>query len=190
MSEENDLGIDPVMPTQDPAQNPKGSGRWVKILLAASLGVNLLIGGLVFGNFLHGRADIGGPEGRIPIEARMLREMGLGPFLGAFVSEQRRQLAHDLREHVPTTQNNRAALVRELTDILQAIRAEPYDSVALEAVFASQNGRISDRVTQGRNVVLDAIMSMNNEERAAFADRMEHSMRRAMTRAGHDQPSR
>lgn len=182
MSTESGFGVDPAKPTG----NQKGSGRWVKALLAASLGVNLLIGGLVFGNFLHGRAGDGAYGGRPPAQARMLQEMGLGPFLGAFPSEQRRQLGRALRERVGTSEVNRAALARELTGILQAIRAEPYDPVALETVLASQKGRIADRATEGRNVVLDFIISMSNEERTTFADRMENSMRRAVSRARPD----
>lgn len=182
MQKENGPMIEPGKTNgTTPGQKP-----WTKILLVVSLGTNLLIAGLILGNFLQGRNV--GNDGDIPVEARMMREMGLGPFLGAFPQPQRRELVRSLRERIGTLQMNRSTLARELTDILGAIRAEPYDHNVLETVFDRQKGRVTERAEVGRDVVLEAILAMSTAERETFADRMERSMARAVESTRRPRP--
>lgn len=183
MHEENSSGVGPEKRAPSTAK-PKA---WVKVLLVVSLGINLLIVGLIFGAFLHGR-DILHERGTIPPEARIMREMGLGPFLGAFPPEQRRQLGRSLREHIGSNQVNRADLAAELAKILQTIRADPYEHSALAAVFDRQKTRIADRAAVGRDVLLEAILAMSTEERATFASRMQRSMQRDLENFRRDRP--
>ena len=162
------------------AQGNQGTEKWVRALLALSLGANLLIAGLVVGTYAHERDQLGAPrDGALP-EARVMRELGLGPFMNAFPEAKRRQMGQELRGRIGTSNMNRASLADELAAILEATRAQPYDHGELTAVIERQKQRISDRADIGRDVVLEAIEEMSPEERAAFADRMERSLRHAL----------
>lgn len=162
-----------------------GTRLWVKVVLTLSLGVNLLIVGMIAGNFLRNTGADAHEHGGMLAEARIMRELGLGPFLGAFPADHRRDLARSLRDHVGTPQGMRENLAQELGDMLAALRAEPYDPAALDRVLSQQKRRVADRADAAKSVILDAIQAMSPAERAKFADRMERSMRRALENAEH-----
>ncbi len=171
-------------PDAQPSPDRMRTKRWVRGLLALSLGVNLLIAGLVVGAYIHDRGQIGELRGSQPPEARVLRELGLGPFLNAFPPQERREMAQLMREQVGNFRVNRDALADELEAILQAIRSEPYDHAVLLVVIERQKERITSRAEVGRDVVLGAIEGMSPAEREQFADRMERSIHQAMEKAG------
>ncbi len=158
-----------------------GTRMWLRIILVASLGLNLLVIGLVGGAYLRVAKHAGPGESRPP-EAQVMRELGLGPFLSAFPHEQRRHMARELREQVGNFRLNREALLTELTAILASLKAEPYDHTALEAAIDRQKTRINQRSQAGRNVLLSQIGAMTQQERLEFAGRLEKSLNRAMER--------
>lgn len=177
------------MQNDAPQANTKSrSRRWVRVVLAVSLGLNLLVVGLVGGAYFRVVKHTGAGEFPPP-EVRVMRELGMGPFLSAFPHEQKRQMARQLREQVGTFRLNREALVTELGAMLEALRAEPYDHAALEVLIDRQKARISTRAETARNILLNQISSMTPEERLEFAGRLEHSLSRALERQqNHGRP--
>ncbi len=174
-----------------PQAPPPGTGApWLKALLALSLGANLLIAGIFIGSSLNpagpgpgpgpGPAPGAGPRPpQASTTARLLRELGLAPFIAAFPADVRRQMGRDLRARLGPPQADRAELLDELEQILALLRGAPFDATALSAVFERQSQRLDRRTEIGRQVLVEAIANLTPAQRAALADRFESSLRRA-----------
>ncbi len=171
--------------TDGNARVPGALRRWVPIALAVSLALNLLVAGMFLGVWIKS------PEKPAPgatndarllrDDARLLRDLGLGPFLSAFPPDSRRRVAQRIRAEVGSLADGRAALVRELKEMLDLMRADPFDPEALARVVEAQKQRLHQRADVGREVVLEAIIQMSPEERRAYADRLERALRRALS---------
>jgi uncharacterized membrane protein len=169
----------------DPSQTnatQAGTRTWVRILLAVSLTVNLLVLGLVIGAHLRYGADVrldGPPDGR-----SAMRDLGYAPFIDALPRDQRRALGHALRDRAGSFAMNREALARELAAILEVLRADPFTPDALTAVLDQQRARIDERARAGRELLMERIGAMSAAERQEFADRLETAFRRGSAREG------
>lgn len=145
------------------AAAPK-AGRGMKIALILSLTLNLLIFGVMGGAMLaHGGRD----------DPRRVRDVGFGPYTEALSPEDRKALRDAFIKAVPDFRAGREEARADVAKLAEAIRAEPYDRAAVEAVFASQAERIEARLTIGRNLLLDRLDAMAPEARAALAGRIE-----------------
>lgn len=165
------------------AQPPRRTRRLVKVILTVSLTLNLLVVGLVVGAHLRD-----GQDGRRfgPPDRSIARDMGFGPFIGAFPREDRRELALALRERAGPFLDNRQALVDEMQGILTALRTEPFDAEALSSLMSAQGERIRSRAELGREVLVEQIGKMTPRERARFADELERGLRHSMDRIRSD----
>ena len=136
-------------------------GRW-KILLIASLSLNLLVVGLIAGAFLD-RRD--GPP------AHALR--GATPFIAALGPEDRRQLFRHLRNSrdVGDQKGRFRALIAALT-------SEPFDRDLVADLLGTQRARVADRSKRGEAALIDRLSDMSAEDRAAYAQRLERLVRR------------
>ena len=175
-----------------PPLGPKAPGtpRWVKVSLAVSLALNLAIAGLVIGAIFGNHGGHPSPYGTQPPEARIMRELGLGPFLAAFEQEDRRKMARLMRQRIGGFRVNREVLATELNNILEAVKAVPFDPAQLEALMTQQTQRITLRADAGRSVILETIGQMSDAERATFAANMHRAMQRALQRAQERTPDR
>ena len=143
---------------------------WGRIVLFASLALNLLVVGLVAGAMLrHDRFDSHPP----------LRDLGYGPFGEALSPTDRRALARGLIGHAGDLQANRDDIRRQFAEMLAVLRARPFDAKALAALVQNQQIKLKERQAIGQTLLLDRIEAMSDEERAAFADRLEQNLRRA-----------
>ncbi len=115
--------------------------------------------------------------------ARLLRELGLGPFIAGFPPEKRRQMLRDLREALGPRRAERTALLQELQEILAILRSEPFDAAAFGAVMDRQKQRLSARAEVGRDVIVAAITGLTPEERLALADSFSAAVEAARRRA-------
>ncbi len=168
-----------------PLQSPAAarSPLWMRITLAVSLALNLLVVGVIAGAFIAGLDKrTSRPSGGTP-EVRMMREMGFGPFLNAFNADQNRELGRLIRQEVGSLAMNRDALRQELATMVSTLRSTPYDHAAFSAVMERQRQRMNARTEAALSVVLKAIGEASDADRIAFADRLERSLRRAMERA-------
>jgi uncharacterized membrane protein len=141
---------------------------WAKIILALSLGLNLLFLGLAGGAFLRD-----GPPGR----NNSVRDLNFGPMTEALTGEDRESLrrsfqraAPDLREHRRDTQN-------DLGELLTVLRAADFERAKVEALFARNNERAAQRQKLGQNLMLDLLVAMTTDARHEFADRLEMAMK-------------
>lgn len=162
---------DPKTPTPPPTK-PATSGRWVRILLILSLGLNLLIVGLAAGAAWRHAGDRGG------------RDFGFGPLSEAFSTEDRRELREAFVERHPDARAERQAMREDLEALITALRAEPFEPIALEAAMTKISQRNAQLLQTGSELVVAQIKAMDATERAAFADRLEKGMRK---RGGRDE---
>jgi uncharacterized membrane protein len=153
---------------------------WVKVLLAVSLALNLLVAGVVvgarFGDGPHGHDGRPGPRGGF--------DPALGPFSRALPEPYRDRALDELRARAGDARANRAALAGQVSEMLSLLRDEPFDAQAMGAVLDAQSAVFAERGEIGRDVVLEQIAAMSPAERAALADRLERGLRRALEGAG------
>jgi uncharacterized membrane protein len=159
-------------PTPEAIKRPR---RWPRVLLTVSLLFNLLVLGAIAGAHLRDGRD----AGRMPPADRVtMHGTGFAPFFEALPREARGEIGRALRARGEPARPDRAALEAEFASILAALRAEPFERSALEAVMQAQQARVSTRVEAGRGALLDILESMSPSERAAFAERMEQRLAR------------
>ena len=160
------------MITPSPLPSPPPGGRKLRIALAVSVALNLLILGLVAGAVLRD----GGPHGR------MVRDLDFGPFTEALTPEDRDALRRDFIRQAPDLRDMRRQMRDDFSTLLAALRAEPFDVEALRGVVANQGDRMAARLELGQDLMLARIAAMTPAERAAFADRLEQRLERGPKR--------
>lgn len=171
-------------PTETPVP---GRRRWVQVLLAASLTVNVLVLSVVAGAVLRdGHDGKDGRDRRKPpsAERSMLREGGLTPFFDAMSPEARERMAEAFRAEGGVAKPDKAELAADFRDFISILRAEPFDPAALGAVLETQHARVETRILTGRRVLVEQIEAMEPVERAGFADALEARFEDALSRAG------
>ncbi|SEN60384.1 Uncharacterized membrane protein [Gemmobacter aquatilis] len=150
-------------------QTPKARfPRGMRILLVASLALNLLVLGGVGGMILKGP----------PPRHDLVRDLGFGAFTEALSDADRAALRSDFLRRTPDLQAKRAEMRGDLDLVLAALRATPFDPAALDAAMARQSVRIEARIAMGQALMRDRFVAMSPQDRAAFADRLERSLLR------------
>lgn len=157
---------EPVEPKQ-----PSRRWRWV---LGASLALNLLFVGLIAGAMLRHDGPRG--AGKPPPE---MRGFGL-PYMRALPKENRRALFDTLRDggYLPRRADRRAAF----EEMVAAMRMQPFDASAAEAVLQGQADRLLIAQSAAQTEWLRLVSGMTDAERTAYADRMEERMEERMRR--------
>lgn len=142
--------------------------KWQKIVLVASLALNLLVVGIVAGAALKG----GGSGGQQRFD------LTVGPLTRAMEGNHREAVRDALRESGAFARNGRTAMRADMAAMLATLRAVEFDQAAFRDALMRQRARLQS----GQNAVLDAVASqiedMSFEERAAFANRLEEQGRR------------
>ncbi len=162
----------PPAPPPPPPPPPRPAGRGIKIALAVSLALNLLVAGLAVGAMLRGGPAPGG------------RDFGLGPLSEALSREDRSALREAFLNRHPDARAERRAMRAEFDTLLAALRAEPFDPAALDAALQAIAQRNTELLETGRGLVAARLKAMDAEARAAFADRLEDGLRRMGRRDG------
>ncbi len=137
---------------------PNRTARWVKLLLAVSLAINLGIAGLFAGAALrapHNHAAPEAPEG-IAIIAR------------ALPVKYQRQLRQSLRDHREDLRIDRAELTGLRNRLVRALRAKPFDIAAVDAVFQDQRAMLDAILATGHAEILKQIEQMSAADRKRF----------------------
>lgn len=142
--------------------------RGMRILLISSLALNLLVVGGVGGLILKGP----------PHHPDLVRDLGFGAFTEALSDADRAALRSDFLRRTPDLKAKRAEMRGDLDLVLGALRATPFDPVALDAALARQTTRIQARLAIGQTLMRDRFVAMSPQDRAAFADRLERSLLR------------
>ena len=156
--------------------SPTATGRWVKIALVVSLALNLLVVGLIAGAMIRHDREERGERDRARVETP--RDFVRSPFLGALEPDERRAVGRELMAAEGSIRENRAELRARFERLLEAIRAEPFDRAAVEAVLDEQRAVGARRLEIAEEAVLDRLSAMPPAARAAYADRLDRSLRR------------
>ncbi|PRY79657.1 heavy-metal resistance protein [Yoonia maritima] len=136
------------------------NGRTVRIVLVASLALNLAVAGLAIGSLASGRIGDGPPRSF---------DLGLGPISRALESEDRRQVAIALRRSRPMADFD----VRgQIAKMVLTLRADPFDPDALRILMAEQSQHTEQLQHNAHNVLINHFTTMSVDERNAFADRL------------------
>lgn len=152
------------------------SGKGLRVALAISVALNLLIVGLVAGAVLRD----GGPRGR------MMGDLGFGPFTEALSGADRDALRQAFLARMPDMRDMRRQMRADFAALLDALRAEPFDAAALRAAMEAQSARMGERLQVGQDLLLERLAAMTPEARAAFADRLEARLRHGPGGRGPD----
>lgn len=149
--------------------------RWMAVALSLSLALNLLIAGALLGAWLRHDGAHGADRTRTAAVERLL---GRSPFVAALAPEDRRAVLSDLRDRTGPLMRNRADLRQRLEAVLETLRAEDLDRGRLEALIAEQRMLGMRRMEIGEAALIGRIAEMSLEERRAYADRLDRSIRR------------
>jgi uncharacterized membrane protein len=148
---------------------PSGAPRWMKVLLAVSLALNLGVLGLVGGAALREAGDRGRPD---------VRDIGFGPFSEALSLQDRQELRRAFLRDGGNPRAMRQMMRAEVGTLLQVLRTEPLQEAELRAAFSQFQQRGQERLDLGQRLLADRIIAMSPDDRARFADRLEEVMAR------------
>lgn len=142
--------------------------------LGVSLGVNLLVIGLVAGVAFRS----GGPHGDM---GRSMRDYGT-PYIIALPEERRRAMFRDIRGKRPDKSVNRAARRAMFSQALTALRADPFDADRARAALTAQREAMFQVQQTVQDAWLEEIGQMDKAARLAYADRLEDLLKRGSRR--------
>lgn len=147
-------------------KSPSRRSVWLRILLGASLALNLLVLGLAIGAVLR----FGGPDGarRPPpvLGAALYRELP---------REDRRAYRKAMQELPNVRGPDRKTAARQ---IAQLLRATPFDPDALGTLLGEYATRRDKWHAMAGMVLLEQVDQMSENERMAYADRIEEALSR------------
>lgn len=154
----------------------------LRIALGASLALNVAIIGLVLGAVLsHApRPSRGHNPGEVHHHDSRILE--IGPYGRALSREDRRAILTALEPHRETLREDRQAVREGFDRILDLLRSEHLDATALRSMLADQRSRAARASDLVADVLVAQVSAMSPAERAAFADRLEHALRRGPDR--------
>jgi len=147
---------------------PRGGMRpWLRVLLVASLAVNLLVLGALGGavmtwghgpHFTHGRG-IGGPLTR------------------ALDRDDRRAIGREMRRTFGGAHRGAGPAGGDPGALVADLRAVPFDPAPVEDRLSRHREALGKRMEMGQRLLLERLSEMSDAERAAFADRFERHLR-------------
>lgn len=145
---------------------------WLKVVLAVSLGLNLLIAGAVVGAKMSGfRSD------RVDDKGERLG-FSVGPYGRALTKEDRREMRKAFVKRAPELRQDRRAMRGFGQDLVAALRQQPFDGDAITTILTKQLELAGDMQAVGKDVLAERISAMTPEARLAFADRLEMMLKR------------
>jgi len=163
-----------------PTRPAKSQARWLKILLAVSLALNLAVAGTVAGIALRGH-DPGRPG------PTAVRDLNFGPFTDALTRDQRRAMLRDFAAKGPGLREVRAQMRGDFETVMAALRATPFDPAAFRSAVEGQTNRIAARAEAGRDSLVTLVLQMSDADRAAFVERLEKTLARRSEKGDRDQ---
>ena len=157
-----------------------GKRDWKRVLLIASVSLNLLVAGVVVGGIVaHDR--------RPP--RPVVDNVSLGPFTDALSREDRQALVRAAQGEGRNLRDMRERASAEMREVIAALTAEPFDKVKLQAMLESFRTRSMERFALGERLMLDRLAEMTPEQRRTFAERLRVQTER-FERGGPPPPPR
>lgn len=150
------------------AETQKTPRRWGRILLVASLALNLAVIGIV-----AGAVFMGGKKG-----GHQRFDLTVGPLTRAMEPEQRDAVREALRESGAFERGERSAIRVDVAVLTATLRADVFDETAFREALNRQRARLQTAQDAMLDAVAASVTDMTPKDRAAFADRLEEQMRR------------
>lgn len=141
--------------------------RWQRILLVASLALNLAVAGVFVGIALQG-----GPKDRM-----QRIDLTVGPLTRAMDEDRRLALRTAVRDSGEFRPMDRDALRADMLTLVDELRADEFNADAFRENLLRQRTRLQSGQDVVLSAILDEISDMSMEERAAFADRFLEQLR-------------
>lgn len=152
-------------------EKSKSGSSKTRILLIVSLGVNLLVAGIVAGAFLSG-----GSEKRGATREHM--NLPLGPYGRAFSKEDRAELRAAFEARRPWFEKSRRQMRGFGKEMAAAVRADPFEATVITDILARQSAVWGAFQAEGQKLFVERVSAMTPEQRSVFADKLEKGMNR------------
>ncbi len=140
-----------------------GKLKWILVLLAASLAVNLFIGGVILGRQFRGDdGPKGGPRERVEFNLRRLASYlpeSEQDALRGILQEHRRNLRGHFRDMRQSEQR-----------IKDLLGAEAVDLPALEAALEAHQAKAEELKAPLRDIILNVVAKLDQETRQALVE--------------------
>jgi uncharacterized membrane protein len=174
--------------TQFPRAKRKGSVA--RVVLVASLALNLAVVGLVVGAAL--RSDDTNRPGSDSYRARAMqnRDFGMGPFIGALDEEARRGVGQAFVKRAGSSDNARKDARVKLSATLEFLTADPFDADAFRENLEAHQAQFSERQNVGLMVLVDYLVELSPADRVSYAERLELALTRPASRGQDRGPDR
>ncbi|WP_417269462.1 periplasmic heavy metal sensor [Celeribacter sp.] len=169
---------------QTPPQ--KGTFHWSRVVLVVSLALNLAVVGMVAGAAL--RRDDGARGDGERVRVMQTRDFGFGPYVGAFEGKDKRELGRAFMEKAGGRVEARKRVEAQFNAVMAALRAEPFDPSAFEAVIVEQQADLAARQEIGARLLAQKVANMTHDERAAYAKRLDEMVKRGPQEPPKDGP--
>lgn len=152
----------------DDVIKPSKGPRWVKIALAVSLSLNLLIVGLAFGMFNQVR------KGAPPIRAGE----AAGAYTFALKPEDRHEIGKAMYDRSKSSGRDRERVTGEYERMITILTADTFDREAAKEVLGSQFDIANERRVIAEDLLLDRLEEMTAQERVEFSERLREGVKR------------
>jgi len=154
--------------------------RALRIVLFASLALNLLVVGAAVGIAVNGPpGPPGGPRGSAGQDTAL-------PYTRALDEDQRRDLRRQLRREITKDRQDmrevRAALLAGYQEALALLRADTFDAAAMSTVLDRQAERGAQVRVRGQALLTEYLSGLSTEDRMAYADRLEAELEKVARR--------
>ena len=137
---------------------------WLRLVLFASLALNLAVAGVVVGGVLRGHDGFHPPpRGRDFVF----------PYTHALDEDQRRELGRSLRGRIERQRDTRGDFLAEYRTAIETLRTEPFDPAAFAATLDRQGARAERRQEEGQRMLVEYVAGLSPEQRAVYAQRLE-----------------
>lgn len=156
--------------------------RWSRVVLVASLALNIVVLGIV------GGAALRWDKGRDHVRTVQVRDIGIGPFMGAFAPEQRRELGRAFARSAGNPREARQEAQGLFEDMLGLLRSDPFDAAQFETHLLTLQSGFADRQEIGTRLMIAKISEMSPEARMAYADKLDDLLKRPPVRPGDRKP--
>ena len=143
--------------------------RWMRIAFGVSLALNLAVVGVLAGTF----ARFGGPPSRGPGMISYAT-----PYVRALPRDAQREIFHAVRDQLPKDTNSRQARRALYAEMIEALKADPFDPAQVQTVLDRQNAAALAVQAAAHTAWLAHVAAMSPEDRAAYADNVSEVMRR------------
>lgn len=161
------MSIDPTPPppTFPPLAAARAAPLWMRLLLAASLALNLLVLGFVLGDALDREGPGRGPR---PVE------FALGPLARALSPEDRKAILDRLADDPALRPLGRDRREAGFADLRAALEAEPFDPGRARAVLDQQDAALEAAQDAVGDALVERLAAMAPAERRDLAGRLGH----------------